>query len=343
MEPHPRRGRVDNRRHQHRCNRSQRETVSERMTERTIQAFMPLAAIIASAWVVLGTAAIKWPGTESAEFLANRAKLERMNPEQRRKLWGKYQEFLKLPPAEQDRLRRLQADLKNQTPDKRQRYVGLMDRYKKWKDARPLYQRQMLEDAATQGPGALYSTIRDVEQRQELEDAQRLYWYLPDNPAMRAMVRKTLAKLSPEEIEQLDQTSPLDRTQALFSRAHELGIEAPAMSGPGRPWLRGPLPPPDPDKFQEFMKKLPRNQLEELSDLGGRKPFRERRAVELYYLTHPEELRERLRRGEAGLVPSNMPDRPRGPERKEPDPNSPPPARREPAKPRGVGIPSRDP
>jgi len=319
-------------------------TVSERMKLRNVHTFLPLAAIVASVWAVLGTAAIKWPGAESAQFLADRAKLERISPEQRRKLWGKYQEFLALPPTEQDRLRRLHADLQKQPAHKRDAYRRLMDRYKKWKDARPLYQQQMLAEAATKGPGALYSTIRDVEQRQVLEDAQRLYWYLPDSAAVRAGVRRTLAKLSPEEIEQLDQTSPLDRTQVLFSRAQELGIDPPAMAGAGRPWLRGPLPPPDPEKFREFMRKLPRDQLEELSDLSLRRSIRDSRAWQLYYLAHPEE-RERRSRGEGGPVPTNVPDRPRDQERKDSEPKPPQqPNRREPAKPGGkVGIPPSNP
>jgi hypothetical protein len=268
-----------------------------------------------------------------------------MSPDQRRKLWGKYQEFLALPPAEQDRLRRLHADLQKQPPDKRQRYRELMDRYKKWKDSLPLHQRQSLEDAATQGASALYSTIREVEKDKELEDRLRRYWYLPDSPAVRATVRRILAKLSPEEIDQLDQMSPLDRTQALFSRAQDLGIETPTMGPPGRPWLRGPLPQPDQEKLREFIKKLPREQLESLSDLGLRKALREFRQVQLYYEAHPDELRERRSRGEAGPAPPNMPERPRGQDRKDSDPKSPPqPGRREPAKSGGrVSIPPSNP
>ena len=316
--------------------------MSERVRQRTVQTFLPLAAIVASAWAVLGTAAIKWPGAESAEFLANRTKLERMGPEQRRKLWVKYQDFLALPPAEQARLRRLYADLKKQPPDKRERYRALMDRYKKWKDSLPLYQRQKLEDAAAVDASSLYAAIRDVEKDKELEDRQRPYWFVPDNPVVRKAVPKILAKLSPEEIEQLDQTSPLDRTQELFSHAQLLGLEAPALGGAGRPLLRGPLPPPDPDKLQAFLKKLPREQLEQLSDLGLRRAIRDRRAWELYYLAHPEE-RERRSRGEGGPAPPNMPERPRNQERNESEPK-PPPDRKEPARPGGrVGIPSSDP
>jgi hypothetical protein len=301
-----------------------------------------LAAIIAAAWVVLGTAAIRWPGTESPEFLANREKLERTSKEQRRKLWDKYRDFLALPPAEQDRLRRLQTDLQKKPPHERERYRALMDRYKKWKDSLPLYQRQQLEDAASQGPAALYAKIREVEKDKEAEDRQRTYWYF-ENQMVRTAMRKVMAKLPLEEIEQLDQTSPLERPQAMFTRAVELGIEAPRAGGPGRPWVRGPLPPPDQEKFREFMKKLPREKLEELNDLGQRRPIRELRARQLYYDAHPDELRERLGRGEGGAPPPSVPDRPRGPERKEPNPNSPPPDRREPAKSRGVGIPSRNP
>jgi hypothetical protein len=306
---------------------------------------LPLTAILATAWAVLGTAAIKWPGAESAEFVANRAKLERMNPEQRRKLWVKYQEFLALPKAEQDRLRRLQADLKKQPSDKRERYRALMDRYKKWKDSLPLHQRQRLEDAAIVGPSSLYASIREVEQDKELEDRQRPYWFLPDNPVVRKAVPKILAKLSPEEIDQLDQTSPVDRTQELFSHAQLLGLETPAFGGAGRPLLRGPLPPPDPEKLQAFVKKLPRDQLEQLSDLGGRRAMRERRAWELYYLAHPDELRDRRSRGEGGPLPPNMPERPRIQDRRESE-NKPPqqPDRKEPAKSGGkLGIPSTNP
>lgn len=315
------------------------------MRQKTVRTMLPLAAIFAAVWAVLGTAAIKWPGAESPEFLANRAKLERMAPQQRRKLWEKYQEFLALPPADQDRLRRLHADLQKQPPDKRQRYRGVMDRYKKWKDSLPLYQRQNLEDAATEGASALYTAIRDVEKDKELEDRQRRYWYLPENPVIRKAVPKILAKLPTEEIDQLDQTSPLDRTQELLSRAQQLGMEAPALGGPGRPLLRGPLPPPDPEKFREFIKKLPRDQLEEVSDLGLRKALRDRRTWELYYLTHPDELRERRNRGEGGSAPPNTPDRPRPQDRKESESKPPEqPDRRDPAKSgRKVGIPSPNP
>jgi hypothetical protein len=303
---------------------------------------LPLAAIIASAWVVLGTAAIRWPGTESPEFLANREKLQRMTKEQRRKLWDKYRDFLALPASEQDRLRRLHADLQKKPPHERERYRALMDRYKKWKDALPLYQRQQLEDAASQGPSALFAKIKEVEKDKEAEDRIRTYWYF-ENQVVRTAMRTVMQKLPPEEIEQLDQTSPLDRPQAMFARARELGIESPPIGGPGRPWVRGPLPPPDPDKFQEFKKNLPREKLEEISDPGMRRQFRELRARQLYYDAHPDELRERRNRGEGGPSPPNMPDRPRGPERKEPDPNPPSPERKEPTKSRGIGIPSRDP
>ena len=303
--------------------------------------YLPLAAVAACIWAVVGSAAFKWPGTESQQFINNRARIERMTPEQRRKLWDKYQEFLALPPAEQDRIRRLQADLQKQPSDKRERYRTLMDRYKKWKDSLPLVQRQQLEDAATQGSGDLYAMIREVEKQKEFDDSRRPYWYLPEGAAVRKNVPKILGRLSVEEIEQLDQTSPIDRPARLFSYAQQFGMDAPNLPGGARLQFPGRYPPPDPDKFREFIKKLSREQLEELSDLGVVKTMSQRRALDLYYKAHPDELRERLRRGEGGPMPSFPPDRPPAREPKESEPKPPPAETKDSAKPdRKLGIPT---
>lgn len=321
-----------------------RKTVNEPVRSTHVQTYLPLAAVAACVWAVVGSAAFKWPGTESPQFLSNRARLERMTPEQRHKLWDKYQEFLSLPPAEQDRIRRLNSDLQKQPPDKRERYRALMDQYKKWKDSLPLVQRQQLEDAATQGSNALYGMIRDVEKQKEFDDSRRPYWYLPDNPGVRKAVPKILGKLSAEEIEQLDQTSPLDRPAKLFSYAQQFDMDAPKLPGGARQTLPGRLPPPDPDKFREFIRKLSREQLEDLSDLGMVKTMRERGLRDLYYKAHPDELRERLRRGEGGPMPSFPPNRPPDREPKESETKPPPAETKEPAKQGGnLGIPRSNP
>jgi hypothetical protein len=262
-----------------------------------------LPLIVAIAWVVLGSAAVEWPGTESKEYQLNRSRLARMNLEQRRQTWQKYQEFLALAPAEQDRIRRLSAELQKQPADKQQRYRAMMDRYIKWRDGLPLYQQHMLEEAATKGSIELYATFREVQGRKEIEDRLRDYWFVPDAaPAVRKAIPKILAKLTLDEIEELDQTPPLERAGKLFAAAQRVEIDIPAPAGGppglGRQWLRGPLPPPDPDKFREFLQKLPREKLEELGDLGLMKRARERRLFELYYWENPDELRARSRRME---------------------------------------------
>jgi hypothetical protein len=279
--------------------------------------------IFACAWVMLGSAAIHWPGTESQGYLSNRSRLDRMTLNQRRETWQKYQEFLALPQAERDRIRRLNADLQKLPTEKRERYRGMMDRYMKWKHTLPLYQQHMLEAAAAKGSNELYVKFREVQARKENEDRQREYWFVPDGPpGIRKAIPRILARLSPDEIEELDQTPPLDRTEKLLAAAQRVGLDVPVPGGPGalaRQWLRGPLPPPDPDKFQKWLQTLPREQLEELGDLGPMKnKARERQLFQFYYRQHPEEYRARLRKLDGGgpdaLRPNDRMPRPKGPE-----------------------------
>ncbi len=270
----------------------------------------PVIAMAACGWVMVASAAIKWPGTESPAYTADRNRLERMKPDQRRQLWEKYQEFLTLPLAEQDRIRRLHADLEKQSPDKQARYRGLMDRYKKWKDTLPLYERQALDEAATQGPGVLYTAFRETEKRQEVENRKRAYWLLPEVPGVRKALPEILSKLTPEEVEELDQTSPLERTEKVFSFAQQQGLQVPAIPGSGRAWLRGPVPPPDDEEFRKFLQTLPRDQLEDLGDLGFMKAMRVRRQWELFYRKYPEKRAERMKQGDRPRDAMRSPDRP---------------------------------
>lgn len=258
-----------------------------------------LPVIVSCAWATLGTAAIRWPGRETQVYEANRLRLERMTPDQRSQIWAKHQEFLARPAAERDRIRRLNADLEKLPADKRERYRSMMDRYLRWKRTLPLYQQHMLEDAAVKGSAELYAIFRDVQARKENEDRQRDYWFVPDAaPGIRKAIPRILPKLSAEEIEELDQTPPLERSERLIATAQRLGFEPPppGVSGMARPLLRGPLPPPDKEKLREFLETLPREQLEELGDLGLMKKTRERQLFNLYYRHHPEELPPRLRR-----------------------------------------------
>jgi hypothetical protein len=263
------------------------------------QSQLLLIAIIA--WAVLGSAAINWPSLESKAFQANRARLQRMNPEQRQTVWRRFQEFLALPPTEQERIRQLSADLLNLPADRQERYRGITERYMRWKDTLPLYQQHMLEDAAQHGANELYAKFREVQDRNKTEGRLRQYWFVPEAaPAVRKAIPRILAKLAPEEIDELDQTPPLERTVKLLAAGQRVGVELPISGGaaPGLPRqaLRGPLPPPDPDKFREFLQKLPREDLEELGDLGLMKRARERRLFEMYYRANPDELRLRLRK-----------------------------------------------
>jgi hypothetical protein len=256
-----------------------------------------IPVIVSCLWVALGSAAIAWPGTESATYRTNQMRLNRMNPTQRQQVWQKYNDFLALPPGEREQVRRLNADLQNLATDKRERYRNMMDRYMKWKRTLPLYQQHMLEEAATKGSNELYAKFREVQTRKENEDRMRDYWFVPEaTPAIRKAIPRILSRLPPEDIEELDLTPPLDRADKLIATAQRLGLEFPAPNGPGfqRQFLRGPLPPPDKEKFQEFLQTLPRERLEELGDLGVMKKARERRLFELYYREHPDEYRARM-------------------------------------------------
>jgi hypothetical protein len=275
-----------------------------------------LAAIVASAWVVLGSAAIKWPGRESQLYKANLARLDRMNQDQRQVIWRKYQEFLALPKLEQERVRKLDAELQRLSPEKRDRYRAIMGRYMKWKNSLPLYQQQMLEHAAKEGSTELYTKFREVQARKESEDRIREYWFVPDAaPGIRKAIPKVLAKLTPEEIEELDQAPPLDRTEKLLIAGLRVGLDVPAAAL-ARPWLRGPFPPPDPERFQQWLQTLPREQLEKLGDLVPlRRNARAQQLFQLYYQQHPDELRARVRKGEGGMEvprPNERPQRPKG-------------------------------
>jgi hypothetical protein len=265
-----------------------------------------LAAILAGIAAMFTTAAIDWRG-KSPGYQANMARLAAMDQDQRRAVCQKYQDFLGLPRAEQDRIRLLSDGVQQLPADKRARYRGIMDRYMKWKSSLPLYQQQMLVHAAHQGSTELYANFRDVQARNEVEDRLRAYWFIPDAPpGIRKAVPRILAKLSPEEIEELDQTPPLDRTEKLLVAGQRAGVELPP-AGSGRPWLRGQLPRPDPARFEQWLQNLPREQLEELADLGFMKKARERQLLQLYYRHHPEEYRMRMRKPDA-VPPGTRPN-----------------------------------
>jgi Protein of unknown function (DUF3106) len=285
-----------------------------------------LAATLASAWVVFGSAAIEWPGKESQSYKVNLARLERMSQDQRQSVWQKYQEFLALPISERERVRKLAAELQKLPPEKRDRYRAIMGRYMKWKNSLPLYQQQMLEHAAKEGSTELYSRFREVQARKENEDRLREYWFVPDAPGVRKAIPKVLAKLTPEEIEELDQAPPLDRTEKLINTAQRLDMPAAGPAAFMRPWLRGPVPPPDPEKFKNWLQTLPREQLERLGDLGPlKKNAREKQLFLLYYQQHPDELsRARMRKGEGGMDfprPGERIPRPRGSDSDGPSPS----------------------
>jgi len=234
-------------------------------------------------------------GGESRRYAKNLERLERMTATQRIATWERYQEFLSLPQAEQDRIRRLHAGLDALSPVTRDRYMQIMAAYRKWRDALPLYEQQQLEDAAARGSGDLYTEFRRVQKEQELADQKRDYWLLPANPVLRAALPKILTKLTPDQIEQLDQTSPLDRVEKLIEYAQQFDLNLPLPPRMPQPRWRGNLPAVDPEKLLEFRRSLSRQQLEELSDLGARKNVQLQRLLQWYYDAHPTELPESRR------------------------------------------------
>ncbi len=247
---------------------------------------------------------------DSASFANNRDKLERMSRQQRLHAWQRRADFLALPAEEQQRIRRLHTDLQALPPAKRERYKSIMDGYRKWRDALPLYQRQALDDAAADGSSTLYNAFRDAKAAEELDDRERRYWLVPDRPALRGLMPNLLAKLTPEQMEQLDQTSPLDRGERLLEFAQQLGFELPAPIMNPRLRGRGPLPPVAPEKLFEFRKQLSKQQIEVLNDPAMNRFIRQLRMLEWYYEKHPEELPESFRRGEPPMGPRNPGDRP---------------------------------
>ncbi len=256
------------------------------------------SAIVALACALLAAAR---PGGDSSGYAQNLSRLRSMTPDKRRALWAEYDRFLALPAEEQERLRRLQRGLRALPPDRRERYRAIMERYRKWKDELPLYERQMLEDATAGGTAKLYTVLIDVRARQQDEDRLRPYWLLPDRPGVRVFVSRILGKLSPEEIESLDQLPPLDRLENLLAYAPQLGLEPPAPVRPARPGgaRGGALGPAaqekwrklEQEKLRRFLAELSREQLDELGTL--RRPALQRRLLELYFEKYPEELPER--------------------------------------------------
>jgi hypothetical protein len=246
----------------------------------------------------------------SQAYSANVARLQKMNNDQRRAAWDKYQAFLALPQAEQSRIRKLHWDLERLPVEHRTRLRTAMDRYVKWKATLPLYERQNLDAAAAQGTGPLYAAFREAQQRQKEEDAIRAYWLLPDRPGMRTTIPKLLEKLPPDEIETLDRMSPVERTEELMflARKHGFGPLVPGQGpGPGVNRNRGPLPPVEPEKMREFLEslQLSRDQLQSMSEAAQSRPVFQRWLLEMYWERHPEERERRIREGGPAPAPAD--------------------------------------
>jgi hypothetical protein len=307
---------------------------------RLIVAVVAAAAGFASAF--LFPAPVR--AADARAFAANRERLERMTRSQRVEVWRRYHEFLALPKSEQDRMRKLSADIQSLPSEKRERYRSMIEQYRKWREGLPLYQRQQLEDAAQQGSVALYNKFREVQKYQEFDDQQRPYWLLPVGPALRGNLPNVLAKLTPEQIEQLDQTSPLDRGEKLMEYAQQQGL-LPAGPGPMRsPRFRGPLPPVDQQRIFEFRKNLSKQQLDELNDPSLAPNMRHRRVLEWYYERHPELLPDGFRRGDVpgARGPGDRPPRKDGPGMDGRTQRPPAERKDEPRPPGGIGIKPRE-
>ncbi len=293
------------------------ERVAVRVSTRENRTVPSLAALcaLAALLVAIGPA---FADVVSQAYAANVTRLQKMNNDQRRAAWDKYQQFLALPPAEQARLRKLHWDLERMPLEQRTRLRTAMDRYIKWKATLPLYERQNLDAAAAQSTGSLYAAFREAQQRQKDEGAIRAYWLLPDRPGMRTTMPKLLEKLPVDEIEALDRMSPIERTEELMFLARKHGL-GPLISGqgpgPGMNRPRGPLPQVEPEKMREFLGslQLSREQLQSMSEAAQSRPVFQRWLLEMYWDRHPEERDRRIR--ESGGAPTS-PDR-RNPAKKD--------------------------
>jgi hypothetical protein len=98
---------------------------------------------------VLGLAIWGWPAINVAsmpeDVLAERrARIEKLSPAQKLELLDHQEKFLKLPPEEQERLRRLSRDLEKDPQSQELRLV--MQRYYDWLKTLPAYQRAQLRE-----------------------------------------------------------------------------------------------------------------------------------------------------------------------------------------------------
>jgi hypothetical protein len=178
----------------------------------------------------------------------NRATIEKMSPAEKADLDDKYQRFLLLPPATQDKLRLLQQQLNSDPNGERLRHV--MQRYYDWlqKSLNPAQRAELAELAAKPSDTERLTMIERLRQDQEAQAAGSHM-----TGADMAAITEWMKKYAADHESELRREFPHWHSPSANSGSNS---HRSVQGHAGVLWIRDRLPPISPKEIDDLAAKL---------------------------------------------------------------------------------------